>query len=359
MIDSNSKQRRVAVVVAPNWRGYAEKYLADCVAGLRRQTYAGEIKFFMSDNETSEATATYIMRTFPEAELVLNKNNDGFAKGNNDAIRLAMAQKFDYLFLVNMDTVVDERCVEELVKVMDSDDAYGAVQSRLMLHPDTDKVNSLGNDTHFLGFGYCRGYRDEFVGDLGVGEICWPSGAAVMFRREVLEYIGLFDEKFWMYNEDQDLGWRTWLAGYKCVLAPASIVYHKYEFAKSIKQFYWMDRNRIVVMIKHYKFLTLLLISPAFLFMEFGLILFSLKSGWFREKVRVWQFFLSPNNWLYLLKGRRDSQEKRRVNEFEAIKMFSGEIWYQEIDDWKLRAINPVFRVYWKVVLRIIKTLGI
>lgn len=353
-------KRRVAIIIAPNWRDYAKKYLNACIEGIRKQTYTGEMKIFMADNETSSESVSYLMKIVPEAELVLNKGNDGFAKGNNDAMKLAIAQKFDYIFLVNMDTVVHEKCVEELVRVIEMDESYGAVQSRLMLHPETDKVNSLGNDTHFLGFGYCRSYKEQVESQkLKVESISYPTGAAVMFRREVLERIGLFDEKFWMYNEDQDLGWRVWLAGYKCVLAPNSIVYHKYEFAKSIKQYYWMDRNRIVVMIKHYKLLTLLLVFPAFLFMEFGLILFSLKSGWFREKLRVWFFFLSPVTWGYLWRERRNSQRTRKVNDFEVVKMFSGRIWYQEVDDWKLRAINPVFEVYWKIVLKIIKILKV
>ncbi|MFA4941969.1 MAG: glycosyltransferase, partial [Patescibacteria group bacterium] len=247
----------------------------------------------------------------------------------------------------------------------------GAVQARLMLWPEKEKINSLGNTTHFLGFGYCEGYGERIenlknpssplyptdakalAGKQG-GDICYPSGAAVLFTAEVLKKVGLFDEEFWMYNEDQDLGWRIWLSGWKCVLAPEAVVYHKYEFAKSIKQYYWMDRNRMLSVIKNYHWLTLLLITPACLVMELGLVVFSLKQGWFKLKMKVWLYFLKPKTWRYLLKMRKQVQSLRQIKDRDIVKMFSGKIWYQEISDWKLKLVNPVFQIYWWAVRKII-----
>jgi GT2 family glycosyltransferase len=175
-----------------------------------------------------------------------------------------------------------------------------------------------------------------------------------MYRAEALKEVGLFDEEFWMYNEDEDHGWRFWLAGWRVVLAPEAVVYHKYEFAKSIKQYYWMDRNRILCILKNYSLLILLLILPAFIIMEFGLVLFSLKGGWFKEKIKVWFYFLNPLKWVYIIQARRDSQAVRKIKDKDIVDLISGRIWYQEIDDWKLRFINPVFEFYWRIVKRII-----
>jgi len=86
-----------------------------------------------------------------------------FAKGNNDAIKIALAQEFDYIILFNMDTVIEPNCVSELVKVAETEDKSGAVQARLMLWPDKEKINSLGNITHFLGFGYTDGYKQKMT----------------------------------------------------------------------------------------------------------------------------------------------------------------------------------------------------
>jgi GT2 family glycosyltransferase len=192
---------------------------------------------------------------------------------------------------------------------------------------------------------------------MSVKDIMYPSGAAVLFNLSVLREVGLFDEVFWMYNEDQDLGWRLWLSGYSCLLAPAAVVYHKYEFSKSIAKYYWMDRNRILAMWKNYSLVTLVLIFPAFVIMELGLLLFALKGGWLREKLKVWGYFLRSDTWVYIIKARAEVQIKRKVKDSKLLKMFSGRIWYQEIGDWKLRLVNPFFAAYFWLVKIIIKWL--
>jgi len=346
--------KKVAVILG-NYKDYVKKYGFECIESIKKQDYPGEIKVFVYDNETSTESVEALQKIMPEAELVLNKKNDGFAKGNNDCIKLALTQGYEYLILFNMDMIVEASAVRKMVEAAEVDEKNAVVQARVMLHPRTDLVNSLGNTTHFLGFGYCVGYKQKYEGKIiGLKEINYPSGSAVLFKRELLEKIGLFDEEFWMYNEDQDIGWRTWLAGYKCVLAPEAVVYHKYEFSRSVSKYYWMDRNRILVMLKNYHILTLLLILPAFLVMEFGLILFSLKSGWFKDKVRIWLYFLNPVKWIYIWQKRQEVKALRIAKEIDVVKKFAGEIWYQEIDDIKLRLVNPFFSFYWKIVKKLI-----
>jgi GT2 family glycosyltransferase len=378
--------KSVAIILL-NYKDYAEKYLAECIDSLRKQDYQGKMKIFIVDNASSPESAAFLYKNVPEAELILNKNNDGFAKGNNDAMKLALAQGFEYIVLFNLDTVVEINCVSEMVKVFEitnnqetitkqiqnskfkiQNSPIGAVQARLMLWPEKDKINSLGNATHFLGFGFGTGYNEIFQDSLSSGAIAqgekfkiqnlrsifYPSGAAVMFKASVLKEIGLFDEEYWMYNEDQDIGWRIWLAGYCCVLADKAVVYHKYEFNRSIRQFYWLDRNRIISIIRNYRLPTLVLIFPAFVIMEIGLILFSLKSGWFKEKMRVWQYFLTPNKWFYLIKARQEVRKIRKVKDRDIIELFSGKIAHQGVDDVKLKLINPFFNLYWWSVKKIV-----
>jgi GT2 family glycosyltransferase len=344
--------KRVAIIVSPNYKDHAQRYLRDCLESLRRQDWAGDKKIFITDNQSTAESFAFLKEMAPGAEIIRNENNDGFAKGNNDAMRLALKEGYDYFILFNMDTIVEADCISHLVKTAESDGAIGAVQARLMLWPDKDKINSLGNVTHFLGFGYCEGYGEEFssVHFQSVRNICYPSGAVVLYKKEVLERIGLFDEEFWMYNEDQDLGWRIWLAGWRCVLASQAVVYHKYEFARNAQKFYWVDRNRILVMIKNYDIATLLLISPAFVFMELGLLLFAFQKGWLRDKLKVYKYFLSYRSWQYFLEARRQSQALRKVKDRDIIKMFSGRIWYEEIGDWKLGLVNHILSSYWNII---------
>ncbi len=373
--------KKAAIIISPNYKDYAKKYLVECILSIKKQDYAGKMKIFITDNESTEESIRYLEEILKEmdcgaepamaqtCEIIRNKDNDGFAKGNNDAIKKALEQGFDYIALFNMDTALESDCLRKMVEAVESKiplpaqagltpftkgGDIGAVQARLMLYGEKNKINSLGNVTHFLGFGYASRYGEEYKSPepplLKGAEICYPSGAAVLFKAEVLKKVGLFDEEFWMYNEDQDLGWRIWLAGFKCILAPEAVVYHKYEFSRSIKKYYWMDRNRILSILKNYHLATLILIFPAFLVMEIGLIFFALSGGWFKEKIQIYKYFLSLKNWQYIIKARQQTQKLRLIKDRDIIKLFSGRIWYQEIGGTRLRAANVIFGAYWKII---------
>ncbi|MFA5644066.1 MAG: glycosyltransferase family 2 protein [Patescibacteria group bacterium] len=349
--------KKIAVILV-NYKDYAVKYLTDCLDSIRKQDYLGRVQLYIVDNATSEESFLFLEKEAPEAIIIRNKKNDGFAKGNNDAIKRALADNCDYIVLFNMDTVIDEKAVSGLVLLAESDSEIGAVQSRIMLFGEKNLVNSLGNKTHFLGFGFCDAYRSSFDESeiINGRSIFYPSGAGVLFKANVLREVGLFDEKYFMYNEDQDLGWRIWLGGYRCVLAVDSVVYHKYEFSKSIGKYYFMDRNRIITILKNYNFFSLLLLLPAFLFMELGLLFFSVFNGWFFKKVRVYLYFLNLFNWIYIIRERRKVQKNRKIKDKDLIKMISGKIWYQEIDSPILKLGNIFLQIYFfffQLVVRI------
>ncbi len=348
--------KKIAIVISPNWKDYAKKYLADCMDSIRKQDYQGEIKIYLTDNETNGESYKLLRELAPEVELILNMTNDGFAKGCNDCLRQALQNSPEYIILINMDTVLDKSCVKRLTETADKNKQAALVQARIMLFDEKHKINSLGNNSHFLGFGFSEGYNKEWdkIKKDVKKNIMYPSGAGFLLKTEALEQIGLFDETLWMYNEDQDMGWKSLLAGYENILAKDAILYHKYEFAKSIKQYYYMDRNRIIEILKNYRIGTLILILPAFIFMELGLLAFSIKGGWFKEKLRVWAYFLSIKHWGYILNERKNTCIIRTVKDREILKSMTGKIWYQEIDDWKLKFINPIFNIYFKILKLII-----
>jgi len=355
--------KKVAIILL-NYKEYAVKYLKDCLSGIRQQDYQFATKLYIVDNSSSEESFSFLKENAPEAEIIRNENNDGFAKGNNDAITKALADACSYIFLLNMDTIIEASALRKLVEAIDSEEKIGAVQARLMLHPSTELVNSLGNSTHFLGFGYCLNYQDEYSkllkkGRPQISKIFYPSGAAVLFRAEVLEKVGLFDESYFMYNEDQDLGWRVWLQGYSCLLVEDAIVYHKYEFSRSISKYYFMDRNRAITILKNYHIVTLLLIIPAVIIMELGLLFFSVLNGSLKEKIKTWNYFLSKENWKRILLDRSKIQNSRCLKEKEIFKMLSGKIWYQEVGSPLLRLANFFLNIYFIFLKTVIKILNI
>lgn len=344
--------KKLAVIISPNWRDYAEKYLAACYGSLQRQTRPAD-KIFLIDNESSEKSFNYLKKNAPGAAIIRNQHNAGFAEGNNVAMKQALAEGYDFIVLLNMDTVSADTALEELEKTAESHPEAGAIQARLMLWQDKQRINSTGNNTHFLGFGFCDGYNEKYAekgNQKNNQEIFYPSGAAALFRAETLNAIGLFDEVFWMYAEDQDLGWRIWLNNQKCILANNAVVYHNYEFSRSVKKYFWMNRNRFLVILKNYHWLTLLLIAPAFVLMELGQILFSWRGGWLRLQLKVYLYLLKPSTWKYLARERKKIQQKRTKRDRDLKNLFSSRIEYQEISSLPLKIANFVFHLYWRII---------
>ncbi len=342
-------------------------YLDEVFLNLTRLDYLRDrMKIFFVDNASTDGSVEYFRNTImpqfgnmlPEVVVMPESKNTGFAGGNNIGYERARAEGFDYVYLHNNDAKLESGCLAEAVELAESDDSVGSVQSTMRLWQEPERYNSTGNMYHFLGFGYCRdGYRlaDE-VSRPDAAEIAYPSCAAVLLRSSVLELVGLFDERFFMYHEDSDLGLRIKLRGYKNVVSAKSIAYHKYDFKRSIQKFYWMERNRILLLFKTLKPLTLLLILPAFIVMEFGTIVFSVKNGWGKEKLLSWVFFFDPRNWLYLVRARREMQKLRVLRDRDIVKNFTGRIESQDLASPLMDyVVNPIFDMYWKMVKQIIR----
>lgn len=358
-----------------NYKDYAKKFLEESYGSLKKQTYP--FKLFIVDNASTQESQKFIQQTAPEAKLIINEGekinqgNNGYALGNNQAFKAATEQNFDYVVAANMDTAFDKNWLKNLVEAANKYKDAGAVQAKMMMHEDKNKINSTGNRLHFLGFGYCedygecdtnirlprmalRGMHTNNTNDV-VKEINYASGCSVLYKLEVLKQIGMYDESYFMYHEDTDLSWRIWQAGYKVILAPKAIMYHKYEFNRSIMQFYYMERNRFLTMATNYKWGTLILITPACLLMELGLFLYSIKNKLWKTKLKVYWYFINPLHWLKIYKNRIIKQHSRRVGDRQIVKEFSGKLEFQEIDNPVLKYIaNPFFNLYWMIIKQFI-----
>lgn len=348
-----------AAIVMINYKDYATKFLKDSIESLRNQTYP--FKLFIIDNSSNKSSREYIRGVAPEAELIanegerINKGNNGYALGNNQGFRFAISQNFDYIIASNMDVVFHKDWLKNLMETASQNKEAGAVQSKILSYKDKSVINSTGNKIHFLGFGYCEDYGVKDYEVENNKEINYASGCSVLYKSEILKKIGMYDEEFFMYHEDTDLSWRIWQAGYKVILASNAIVYHKYEFNRSMLQFYFMERNRFLTIVTNYKIGTLLLIFPAFLLMELGLFMFSIKNKTWKTKLRVYWYFISPLNWIKLYKSRVTKQKHRKIKDKDIVKKFTGKLEFQEIENPILKYItNPFFSIYWLIVKQLI-----
>jgi GT2 family glycosyltransferase len=166
--------------------------------------------------------------------------------------------------------------------------------------------------------------------------------------------VGLLDETLWLYHEDLDLGWRIRLAGFRNLIAPASVCRHFYEFSRAQSKWYWMERNRWIVVLKNYRLATLLLLLPAMLLADCGLLLMAAKAGWFAAKVRSLAWFLRPSSWRYLWRGRRDIERIRRVSDREILRHFTAVI---DFPGFRSPVITKVIEPVWKAMLAILRAI--
>ena len=362
--------RTSIVIVSYNHRHFLGPCLAAVdLAGLD----PAQVRLILVDNASGDGTASHIRKDLlcdgatrtPGGLPVLFISNDknlGFAGGNNVAIRRAIADGDEFVYLLNPDTEAEPGFLAAAIAAAGTDPAIALVQSLILRHGPGDLVNTYGNALHFLGFGYAAGdgvsLRDPDVQRrlTGVTDIGFASGAGMLARVAVLAAIGLFQEELFVYEEDLELSWRALLAGHRVVLAPASRVRHKYEFSRSLAKFYWLERNRWLVLVWCYRAPTLVLLMPALLGMEAGLWAVAVKSGWWRQKARATRYLLTPTRWPGMLATRRQVQALRTRSDREVSSQFTGRIVFEAMNPWLLtRVANPVFAAYWGVARRLIR----
>ncbi len=300
-------------------------------------------------------------KTLPHVTLLRSETNTGFAGGNVLGAKAAREHGCAYAYLLNQDTDVDPSFLREALAVMDADPSAGLVQSLLLLGKQPELVNSWGNAYHFLGYSYCGGYRrprsEAPAGGKSV-EIAAASGAAVLVRLAALGARDIFDEKFFLYHEDVDLSLRIRLAGYRLLLAPASVVRHHYVFARSMTKFRWMERNRFVVLLTAFKWPTLALLVLPLLGVEIFSLLFALRGGWFGEKMAAYRMLMSRDVRRWIADRRRAIQSVRRVSDRELLRLAESRILFQEgqTDGFVLRYIaNPLMWLVWKALYALVR----
>ena len=244
-----------------------------CISSIHRQTLK-DFEIIFVDNNSMDGSVDFVRKKFPGVKII-ESPNVGFAAGNNLGVRHARGK---YVFILNLDTQLDRNCLKELVKCAKKNRG-SAISSKILLFEKKGIINTTGIAFNYLGFGWCDNLErkeQEFPDDM---EVTFPSGAAFLIERKLYNDIGGFDENYFFYYEDSDLGWRLRLKGHKTVLAAKAIVYHKFFFGRHPKKFYYAERNRIMTMLKNYQLKTLLLILPPFVFTEIGVSFYFLATG--------------------------------------------------------------------------------
>lgn len=252
------------------------------LAALAAQLGPGD-ELIVVDNASVDGTPDAVRAAVPSARVIESGANLGFAGGCDLGARAATAP---LLLFVNPDAVPAPDFVERLRAVDEHEPGWGAWQALVTL-ADGRHVNSAGNVAHWLGVGWA-GLCDEPVAAAPRErtEVPFPSGAAFMVRTEAWRALGGFDERYFMYGEDQDLGLRLRLAGWGVGIEPAALIAHDYEFTKGDYKWFHLERNRWWTVLSDYPGPLLVLVLPALLAFEIALLAVAARGGWLRAKLR-------------------------------------------------------------------------
>jgi GT2 family glycosyltransferase len=213
-------------VVIPNWNG---KLLLPQVLGSLRQQTLKPTRVVVVDNGSTDGSRELLRKDFPGVGLIERSKNYGFVGGVNPGIEMAVAVEADFVALLNNDAVADRQWLERLVAVAKIHPEAGIVTSKILQLPDRSKLDSTGDFYSVWGFPFPRGRDETDIGQydaLAQREVFAGSGGASLYRVEMLQQIGQFDQDFFAYYEDVDISFRAQLAGWKVRYEPKAVVFH-------------------------------------------------------------------------------------------------------------------------------------
>ncbi len=233
-------------------------HLEHLLPSLFAQDYP-DYEVLIVDNGSTDNSLNYVTENFPEARIICNQRNLGYAGANNAGFSSASGQ---YIAVLNPDTRVEPGWLREIIMALESDSEAALATPKILLMDNPQKINACGNQITFSGLTVCRGL-DEPAHHYPTQEIVSAvSGAAFVVRKSVLDRIGGFDERFFIYYEETDLCLRAMLAGYHCLYVPRAVVYHHYSFRFGACKAFWQERNRYFALLKTFDWRTFVVLSP-------------------------------------------------------------------------------------------------
>lgn len=302
---------------------------------LQSQSYH-PLEIIVVDNASTDKSVDLIRTGFPKVKLIVNKKNLGFGGGNNIGIKASQGR---YIMILNNDARLDPYCIKELKRSIEKDKRYGSCASKILLDGKNNLLDAAGITIYKDGLSIGRGRLENAHQYQIEEEVFGPSGCASLFRKEMLDDIGLFDEDFFAYGDDTDMGWRAQLAGWKCIYNPKAIVYHLHSASSSayspLKAFL-VERNRLWVAIKCYP-IALLMVSQLhtlkrYLYQAYGALFGKGAAGRFTQefsklkliKILLQAYFSCLKKIRVMLKKRYHIQKKKRISNKEIYGLFKS-----------------------------------
>ena len=259
MVQISQKIRRMKVLtVVLNFN--SQKYIGECLDSLIKT----KTEILLVEGGSTDNSVEYLKTNYSELKLISTNKNLGYAGGNNVGLKYALEHKYDFVWIVNPDIVVDSKALDEAMKVITKDDRTAVVASKVYFAPGFEfhknrySKKELGKVIWYAGGD--NDWKNVFATHYGMNEVDkgqfdkerevgHATGSSMLIRCETLKVTGIIDEKYFLYYEENDLCQRIRKAGFKLMYAPRSVVWHKVGQAAGIGSplaDYYITRSRLM-----------------------------------------------------------------------------------------------------------------
>jgi len=351
-------RRPSACVVNFDGREYLERSL-----GALRAVRDEVEEVLLVDNGSRDGSVDFVRERFPEARIVALGENRGPGAARNAGFELSRS---DLVLFLDNDVFLTPGCCSTLVRALDTRADAAIVTPRVVRDADRTTIQFDGASSHFLGL-MALDHPDELLDDAlgGVWEISSLVSACMLVDRERWGGDALFDESFFIYLEDHDLGIRTRLRGHR-ILAVADAVCHHGPGTAGLSlrrtgtrhptRVFLTIKNRWQILLKNYQVRTLLLLAPVLAFYETFQLAGAVRKGWLRPWLRAVGWIARHRR--ELAASRREVQRTRRVPDRDLLGggalPFAPQLTTGAIDRLALRLLDAVCLGYWRIIRRVL-----
>jgi GT2 family glycosyltransferase len=298
-----------ADVIILNYNGL--RFLGPCLTALRAQTYH-DFRITLVDNGSSDGSVELVRAEFPEVCIIALAKNLGFCVGNNRGIE---ATSGEYVALLNNDTEVAPTWLQVLITTLDHYPKVGFCASKMIRLSDRATVDTAGDVFYVCGVGGKRGEGEPAEHYTEPEQVFGACAGAALYRRSMLDKIGLLDADLFAMDEDIDLSFRAQLQGYQCQYVPEAIVYHHVSGSFGMgsgKSIGLTRRNMLEVLIKNMPVSLLLKYAPLILGYYIGGDIYYSLRGY--AKHILWARWENLKRFPHSLAKRRIIQHNRTIS---------------------------------------------
>ncbi len=308
-------------IIIPNYNG--KHFLGGCLSSIASQTFR-DFETILVDNASHDGSVPFVQENFPWTRIIVNPENLGFAGGTNVGIRNANGH---FILTLNNDTRLEPNFLLEMSAAMESTSRVGIVAPKMLLMDG--RINSTGMCISRSGAAWNRGMFEDDNGQYSTSDLVIGACAgAALYRRNLFDDIGLFDEDFFLYHEDVDLSFRAFLAGWDCLYWPKAVVWHVNSGtleSGSDLCIYYVNRNILWFVVQSYPAWLLITSLPWILGRTLASVAFYSLNGHFRVIMRSKKDALSG----MFTAGKKRVFVKRRIP-YEKITRFVRTWWQKD-----------------------------